>query len=130
MELKWSNPINYGGKGGYDWPKHDGVYVIAKEENNELKAIYVGQGNIAENMERHESKNEQNGCLKDFMQKRNKETKVYHAQINSEQKRDDAEYTLWYNYGGSINLLCNDISPPGKFDPSVTFPFDKIQLNY
>lgn len=130
MELKWSNPIHYGGDGGYDWPPYDGVYVIAKESDDKLKAIYVGQGNIADNMQRHESKDEQNTCLKDFMQKRNKQTKVYHAQIDSEKKRDDAEYTIWYNYGGSIDLLCNDIAPPGEFDSSVNFPFDKIDLNY
>lgn len=64
------------------------------------------------------------------MQKRNKQTKVYHAQVDSEKKRDDAEYTIWYYYGGSINLLCNDITPPGEFDSTVNFPFDKIDLNY
>ena len=130
MELKWSTPIHYGGDGSYNWPSYDGVYVIAKEEDGILKAVYVGQGKIKDRMEIHEGKNEPNTCLKNFMKNKNKQTKVYHAKVDSEKQRDDAEHTIWYNYGGSIDLLCNDIAPPGEFDFSVNFPFDKIVLNY
>ena len=135
MTLTWSEPITYRGPvdfglSPYTWPSYAGVYVIATKENGVQKAIYVGQGNIAENMQKHESENEQNSCLNDFMQKRNNNTKVYHVQIDSKMKRDDTEYTLWYYYGGVNNLLCNDISPPGEIDYDVNPPFDKIDLNY
>ncbi len=42
MALKWSEPIYYGGNEGYVRPDYDGVYVIAKEEGDKTKAIYVG----------------------------------------------------------------------------------------
>jgi len=129
MELEWSKPIHYGGDGSYDWPTYDGVYVIAKKSDDKLKAIYVGQGNIAENMQRHESKNEQNNCLKDFMQKRNKDTKVYHAKIINDDDRNNAEYTLFV-YFGATDLLCNENTPYGEYVYSLNFPFEKIELNY
>jgi len=129
MDLKWSNAINYGGKGGYDWSDYDGVYVIAKKFDGKLKAIYVGQGNILENMQRHEDKDEQNKCLRDFMQKRNKDTKIYHAKIINDGDRNNAEYTLFVYYGGK-DLLCNENTPYGKSVYDLNFPFNKIELNY
>lgn len=129
MELKWSKPICYGGTGGYEWPTYDGVYVIAMKSDDKLKAIYVGQGNIAENMQRHENKNEQNNCLKDFMQKRNKDTKVYHAKIINDNDRNNAEYTLFMYFGGK-DLLCNEDTPYGEYVYTLNFPFGKIELNY
>jgi len=129
MELKWSKPIQYGGDGKYDWPDYDGVYVIAKKSDEKLKAIYVGQGNIIENMQRHENKNEQNVCLKDFMQKRGKDTKVYHAKITNDEDRNNAEYTVFAYYGGK-DLLCNENIPYGENIYTLNFPFDKVDLNY
>ncbi len=135
MTLPWSEPITYRSlvdfrSPPYEWPLYLGVYVIAIKENGVRKAIYVGQGNIAGNMQKHESKNEQNLCLNEFMQKRNNNIEVYHVQIDSKKKRDDAEYTIWHYYRSAYNLLCNDISPPGEIDDTVNFPFDKIDLNY
>lgn len=128
-KLEWSSPIHYGGKGGYDWPNHDGVYVIAKEEDGKKKAVYVGQGNIRENMKRHEGKDEQNEYLRDFMQKRDKQTKVYHAKIVNDEDRYNAEYTLFVYYGGKDNL-CNENTPYGEYVYTLDFPFNKIDLNY
>lgn len=129
MKLEWSKPIHYGGDGSYDWPKYEGVYVIAKKSGDKLKAIYVGQGEIDENMKKHEGKNEQNKCLLDFMKKRNKETKVFHAKITNDEDRNDAEFTI-YNYYGGKEKLCNENDPPlGKIIYTLNFPFDKIELN-
>ena len=131
MKIEWSTPIVFGGKGGYVWPDYDGVYVIAEKIDQKLVAKYVGQGQIDSRMEDHKDwKNEPNECLKKVMKDRDSNTTVYHAEINNDDNRDNAEYTIWYNYGGSIGLLCNEISPPGKFDSTVEFPFDKIALNY
>lgn len=130
MEIKWHSPITYGGKGGYDYPDEVGVYVIAKKEGNGLVALYVGQGVISERMADHESKNEQNDCLRNIMQSRDKSTTVYHGEVINGDDRDNAEYTIWYNYEGHLGKLCNDKTPPGKTDFSVKFPFDKIQSNY
>ena len=129
MTLKWSEPIYYGDKGGYVWPDYNGVYVIAKEEDGKMKAVYVGHGKIRDRMQTHEGGDEPNKCLKDFMKGRNSKTKVFHARIDSEEERNDAEYTIWHAYGGD-DLLCNDIKPPGKLDLSIKFPFDKIDPNY
>ena len=89
----------------------------------------IGGVIIAENMQRHESKNEQNNCLKDFMQKRNKDTKVYHAKIINDDDRNNAEYTLFV-YFGATDLLCNENTPYGEYVYSLNFPFEKIELNY
>ena len=129
MALKWSEPIYYGGDGGYVWPDYNGVYVIAKEQDGKMKAVYVGQGKIRDRMQTHEGGDEPNECLKDFMKGRNSKTKVFHAQIDSEEQRNNAEYTIWHAYGG-YDLLCNGIAPPGEIDLSINFPFDKIDRNY
>ena len=128
MKLEWCDPIYYGG-GDYVWPNYDGVYVIAKESDGKLKAIYVGQGNIRENMQRHENKNEQNKCLRDFMQNRNKDTKVYHAKIINDNDRNNAEFTL-YRYYGEKNSLCNENTPRAELVLGLNFPFYKIESNY
>ena len=131
MNLTWSKPVNYGGKGGYIWPNYDGVYVIAKESNDKLKAVYVGQGKIKERMEAHHDwKNEPNECLKDIMKNRDKHTKVFHAEVNDDESRNNAEYTL-FNYFGGKELLCNEKDPPlGKLVYTLNFPFEKIKSNY
>lgn len=122
MELKWSKPIKYGGNGNYNWPNHDGVYVIAKKSDNKSKAIYVGQGNIRKNMQRHENIKEQNKCLREFMKQRNKDTEIYHAEINNDADRYNAEYTLFAWYGEN-NSLCNENIPQGKAIYTLNFPF-------
>lgn len=126
MDITWSSPISYGGNGGYECPDYEGVYVIAKKDGDKLIAVYVGQGDIYDRMKDHENKKEQNECLRNIMQKRDKNTKVYHAEIPNDVDRNDAEFTL-YNYYGGKEKLCNENDPPlGKYVYTLNFPFGEI----
>lgn len=131
MKVEWSNPIHFGGLGGYKWPNYEGVYVIAEKINGKLIAKYVGQGVIKDNMDKHKDwKNEQNDCLAKVMKNRDEDTKVFHAEVKDDQDRNNAELTIYTYYGGK-DLLCNENDPPlGKYDYTINFPFSKIDPNY
>ena len=128
MSITWSSKITYGGNGDYEWKNHEGVYIIAREDDDgALHAIYVGQENIPERMKHHESKNEENECLYEYMKVR-KKIAVYSAKIENTEKRNIVEYNLYYAYGGK-STLCNEISPVPTKLVYVNIPFDKIDIN-
>lgn len=123
MNIIWSN-IHYETGGTFRWPKEEGIYVIAKEINNKYKAQYVGQGNLHERMQEHESKDEPNVCLKDVMSNRDN-LKTFYAKVPNQTDRENAEFTLFVLYGG-LEKLCNEITPTGKYDYTIKGPFIQV----
>lgn len=110
MYLEWSTEIFYQQGGTLKYPKHEGVYVIALKINGKKKAKYVGQGNIYERMNVHESKNEPNDCLKKVMGDRDN-VFAYYALVPHQQDRDNAERSLVDYFG--LPTLCNEQLPMG-----------------
>lgn len=124
MTLKWSSRITYGHPNStFEYPKNQGVYIIAEKINGKTHAKYVGQGNIYERMKDHESKSEPNDCLRKVMGNLDP-VEVYYALVPHQTDRDNAEYTLFDLYGG-LDKLCNDVTPFGNFDYTVEGPFLK-----
>lgn len=126
MNITWKS-IHYETGGTFTWPKKQGVYVIAKKINGKMKAQYVGQGNLNERMESHESKNEPNTCLKKVMSNRDN-LETYYAILLNQTDRENIEYTLMNIYGGLANL-CNEVMPVGNLDYDIKGPFiQEIEL--
>lgn len=127
MMLTWSKEIRYVSGGTHTYPKSDGVYVISKKIGKKSYPKYVGQGNLRERMDMHESKNEPNSCLKKVMDDRDY-VRVHYAKVSGQTNLDNAEYTLWYYYGGTLGKLCNEIVPSGETVYDLNFPFAKLEV--
>ncbi|MDE1813204.1 MAG: hypothetical protein KGH87_06645 [Thaumarchaeota archaeon] len=122
MTLKWSSRITYGHPNStFEYPKNEGVYIIAKKIDGKLKARYVGQGKIYDRMKIHEGKSEPNDCLRKTMSNLD-DIEVYYALVPHQTDRENAEFTLFDLYGG-LPKLCNDVTPLGNFDYTIKGPF-------
>jgi len=123
MKLEWSDGIIYVIGGKHQYPKHEGVYVIAKKIDGKKKARYVGRGNIYDRMKVHESDDEPNSCLKKVMSDRDNLV-VHYAKVPNQTERENAERTL-FDYFGGAEKLCNEVMPEGQFIPTMNVPFIK-----
>lgn len=104
------------------YPNQNGVYVISEIADGAEIARYVGKGDIKDNRDRHMSNNEKNPQLKELTQKRTSNYQFYYALTENDTDMDNAEYTLFTHYGG-LKKLYNEITPSGKLDDTVTWPF-------
>lgn len=127
QKLTWNGPFSYSsiGNGQFDlpkWTETKGVYVIAEIENNNLIARYVGQGDIPVRMVAHQRTDERNEDLRNLMQSRTGNVRVYHVGIISEEERNDAEHTSYIHYD-KISKLYNIDKPPGNYVGGMNIPF-------
>ena len=130
MEIDWYGPINYVSVNTDDKPNKNlddyldksGVYLIAKIIDNKNCLRYVGQTNKFNNrLKDHESSNEKNELLKKLMGKKLSDVKIFLKEISDKTYRDNLEYTIFVDYGGSDNLYNKEIHKK-KYIERVKYP--------
>jgi len=128
MKLNWQGPFSKltpedkkSGVKSVDYPDENGVYVIAEKLDNEIRARYVGQGNIKQRISDHKNDNGVNDELEDLMQNRKNDYRIYYSLLSNQTDMDNAEFSVFTGYGG-LKKLYNKKIPSGTLVP-INLPF-------